>query len=163
MTELSQKTEIAVGMADLKVGQAPTTIATNLGSCIGVCLYSEGKKAGGLLHLMLPNSNGANPATIKEAKYADTGIPKLLRELKKSYGIEKSELTAKIFGGGKILKGMAHNIGDDNEKAVREILKSLGIRIIAAKTGGEKGYRVSFELDSGKIKCQIFGEPIQEF
>jgi len=156
--------EIIVGMADLKVGKEPSDIITNLGSCIGLCLYSADKKVGGMLHLMM---DYAGPAAFKEgfkkAKYADTGVPALLEELKKNYGVTKSGLIAKIFGGGKILQNVTTDIGANNEKAVRALLKDLGIKIIAAKTGGNKGYKVKMILSTGKVECQILGEQVEEF
>ena len=48
---------IRVGMADYKVGSAPSTIISyGLGSCIGISLYDPQNKVGGLLHIMLPDS-----------------------------------------------------------------------------------------------------------
>ena len=48
---------IKVGMADYKVGAAPSTlISYGLGSCIGLSLYDPTAKVGGLLHYMLPDS-----------------------------------------------------------------------------------------------------------
>ena len=51
---------IKVGMADYKVGAAPSTlISYGLGSCIGLSLYDPQAKVGGLLHYMLPDSKQA--------------------------------------------------------------------------------------------------------
>ena len=48
---------IKVGMADYKVGTAPSTlISYGLGSCIGLSIYDPSVKVGGLLHYMLPDS-----------------------------------------------------------------------------------------------------------
>ncbi len=164
MAENPQSPVIIVGIADIKIGKAPSIITTNLGSCIAVCLYDKNKQVGGMLHLMLARaSDGTSQEVIKIAKYADTGIPELLKKLREVYGLGKENFVAKIFGGAKILQFVSHNIGADNEIAVREILKTLGIRVVAAKTGGEKGYKVSFDLNTGKVICQIFGEPAGEF
>ncbi len=156
--------EIVVGMADLKVGQFPSTISTSLGSCIGVCLYSSQNKAGGMLHLMMDYAGGsANKEGFKKSKYADTGIPELLHQLKINYRINPNDCIAKIFGGGRILQNVTHNIGEANEIAVKKILASLGIRIVASKTGGVKGYKIKMHLDTGKVFCQILGGPVEEF
>lgn len=162
MAEISTS-NIIVGMADAKVGKAPSTIVTNLGSCIGVCLYSASHKVGGMLHLMLGYAKNKGPEEIKLAKYADTGIPHLLHLLKKAYNIDPSDCVAKIFGGGNIIKSITNEIGAQNEQAVRKFLKEYGIRIIAAKTGGDKGYRISFDLSTGKVRCQIFGQSTEDF
>ncbi|MCK5579807.1 MAG: chemotaxis protein CheD [Candidatus Omnitrophica bacterium] len=164
MDTKEEKKEIVVGMADIKVGEAPSVLLTNLGSCIGLCLYDPQRKIGGLLHLMMPSAGAAvNKSELKKAKYADTGIQELLQQLKNIYGVRVSDCSAKIFGGAKILQGNIHNIGMDNDAAVRAILKDLGIRVGACKTGGEKGYKLKFNLETGAVACQIFGEQIQEF
>ena len=72
---------IRVGMADYKVGSAPSTIISyGLGSCIGISLYDPQTKVGGLLHIMLPDSTQARP-TDNPAKFADTGLPLMLRDV----------------------------------------------------------------------------------
>lgn len=72
---MDSENELIVGIADIKVGQAPQIIKTNLGSCVAVCLYNAEKKVGGMLHLMLASSSGvSNRVALKKEKYADTGI-----------------------------------------------------------------------------------------
>ena len=107
--------------------------------------------------------------TLEQAKdiFIELGARELIKkvenQLKNIYGVRVSDCSAKIFGGAKILQGNIHNIGMDNDAAVRAILKDLGIRVGACKTGGEKGYKLKFNLETGAVACQIFGEQIQEF
>lgn len=156
--------EIVVGIADYKVAKAPVVLSTNLGSCIAVCLYSSLHKAGSMLHIILPDSSsGINKDGIKTAKFADTGIPEMFNKLQQVCGVGINDCVAKLFGGAKILQQVSNNIGQANEIAARAVLKQLGIRVVAAKTGGEKGYRVKFDLITGKVQCQIFGEEIMEY
>ena len=72
---------IKVGMADLKICKAPDMVTTlGLGSCIGIAMYDPVLKIGGLAHIMLPDSTQMrNHSNI--AKFADTGIEELLRQL----------------------------------------------------------------------------------
>lgn len=155
---------IAVGVGDIKVGKAPQSINTYLGSCVAVCLYAPGHKVGGMIHLMLPvarpNQEGM---VLKKEKYADTGIPELFRQLKNTFGLEKEEFVAKIFGGANILKNVRYHIGKENITAVQKILKSNRIRIISSHTGGEKGYKIEFDLRTGRVTCRVFGEDPQEY
>lgn len=156
--------KIITGIADIKVAKNPSVIMTNLGSCIAVCLYDQKKMAGGMLHLMMAEAGSAREKEgFKVAKYADTGIPMLLNEMKKNFGSTPADLVAKIFGGAKILQKVSKDIGRENEEKVRQILKECGIPLRAQKTGGEKGYKVSFNLATGKVLCQIFGEQEEEF
>ncbi len=57
----------------------------------------------------------------------------------------------------------AKNIGKSNEESVRAVLKNLHIPIIAAKTGGEKGYQIDYDLEDGSVLCRVFGQETQEF
>jgi len=154
---------IVVGMADFKTGKAPVSIITSLGSCIGVCIYSKKHKAGGMLHFMLSTAKDAVSSTsFKVAKYADTGIPELMNKLKKTYGIEPKDCVAKIFGGAKIIKKITNEIGAQNEETARNVLIKSNIKISAAKTGGEKGYKIIFNLEDGTVNCMVFGEKVGE-
>ena len=92
---------IKVGMADYKVGAAPSTlISYGLGSCIGLSLYDPQAKVGGLLHYMLPDSKQARPSDTP-AKFIDTGFPLMLADVLK-LGAVKSRLVAKIAGGAQM-------------------------------------------------------------
>jgi chemotaxis receptor (MCP) glutamine deamidase CheD len=43
--------KLIVGIGDIKIGKEPSLIRTNLGSCIGVCLYHAPLKVGGAVAL----------------------------------------------------------------------------------------------------------------
>ena len=156
---------LVVGIADIKVGKSPYSIRTTLGSCIAVCLYNPQAQVGGMLHLMMaapPAMEVAKGEILKKAKYAQTGVPELVRQMRHTFGLEPAQMSAKIFGGANLLPNVTRNIGYENEVAVREILRGLGIRILGYMTGGTKGYKVDFNLNTGKVRCQLFGEEAQE-
>ena len=132
--------QVIVGIADIKVGESPTKFRTTLGSCIAVCLYSESKKVGGMLHLML--AKGPQRDNLKVAKYADTGIPELIKQMKKRYGLTEKDLIAKIFGGAKVLKITTQDIGEDNIKATKDILKEMRYTYQSLKSWRRKGLSI---------------------
>jgi len=148
-----------VGVGDAKITRAPHHLKTLLGSCIGIVLYDPIAKVGGILHIMLPKKTGNDS---KLTKYADTGLPFFIAQLIKNGGASKSAMQAKIFGGAKMFEtaGNLINIGEKNEQEVRKILKEEGIKIVAAKTGGTKGYNILLDTATGSVECRIFGEPI---
>ena len=120
---------IKVGMADYKVGRAPSTlISYGLGSCIGVSLYDPQAKVGGLLHIMLPDSTQSR-ASENPAKFADTGVPLMLKDVL-ALGASKSRLVAKMAGGAQMFAFAKATdimrVGARNAEAVKEQLKSLG-------------------------------------
>ncbi len=143
---------IKVGMADLKAGKNPDSIISyGLGSCVGIALYDPQTKVGGLAHIMLPDSTQAR-ATDNKAKFADTALPVLLDEVL-ALGGSRSRLTAKIAGGSQMFSFAqatdVMRIGDRNAEAVRAVLKSMSIRLVAEDVGGNYGRTVELLLDSG--------------
>ena len=125
---------IKVGMADLKACKCPDALTTlGLGSCVGVALYDPVTKIGGLLHCMLPDSTQfRNNSNI--AKFADTGIDELIRQMK-ALGAVDTRIVAKIAGGAQMFANRSNSealrVGERNVIAVKAKLKSLNISILS--------------------------------
>lgn len=142
----------SVGVADYAVTVDDTTLVTSgLGSCVAVGLF-DGGTAAGLLHVMLPTSNGQtveNPA-----KFADTGVPTLLRSLADA-GAPEGDLSAKIAGGSEMItfRSRERSIGDRNVEAVRRALDEVGIPVLDEDVGGDQGRSVEFTL-SGDLRVR---------
>ena len=156
---------IRVGMADYKVGRAPSTlISYGLGSCIGVSLYDPQTKIGGLLHIMLPASTQAR-ASDNPAKFADTGIPLLLGDVLQ-LGASRSRLVAKIAGGAQMFAFAnatdVMRVGSRNAESVKKLLRDLGIRVIAEDTGGNYGRTVQIDLETGVYKVKTIDKGEKE-
>lgn len=156
---------IKVGMADYKVGRAPDTlISYGLGSCIGISLYDPQTKTGGLLHIMLPDSNQSR-ANENRAKFADTGIPDMLNELIRM-GAAKSRLVAKLAGGSQMFAfanaSDIMRVGLRNASASKEILKKLSIPIVGEDTGGNYGRTVQIDLSTGVYKVKTIDKGDKE-
>ena len=156
---------IRVGMADYKVGSAPSTIISyGLGSFIGISLYDPQAKIGGLLHIMLPDSTQARP-TENPAKFADTGLPLMLKDVL-ALGAVKTRLVAKIAGGAKLFAFQnatdIMRVGSRNAEAAKKILKDQGIKIIAEDTGGTYGRTVSIDLNTGVYKVKTIDKGEKE-
>ncbi|MDY2685462.1 MAG: chemotaxis protein CheD [Selenomonadaceae bacterium] len=156
---------IKVGMADYKVGKAPDTIISyGLGSCIGISLYDPQAKVGGLLHIMLPDSKQAR-ASDNPAKFADTGMPLLLRDVL-ALGAVRSRLVAKMAGGAQMF-AFANatdimRVGARNAEAVKSILNEMNIRLLAEDTGGTYGRTVSINLENGSYKVKTINKGEKE-
>lgn len=151
---------IKVGMADLNTACCPGILTTlGLGSCVGICLYDSSTKISGMVHIMLPNS-----AQIKNnsniAKFADTGIVKLIEDMVK-LGAKRSKLVSKIAGGSQMFNfndaSDIMRIGARNVTATKEILKSLNIPIIAEDTGGNYGRTIELYSETGILLIKTIG------
>ena len=156
---------IRVGMADYKVGRAPSTlISYGLGSCVGISLYDTQAKVGGLLHIMLPDSTQARP-TDNPAKFADTGLPLMLRDVLE-LGASRTRLVAKIAGGAQMF-AFANatdimRVGARNAEAAKKILKEMNIRLLAEDTGGNYGRTVQVNLNDGVYKVKTIDKGEKE-
>ncbi|HMA59220.1 MAG TPA: chemotaxis protein CheD [Halanaerobiales bacterium] len=148
--------EIRIKMAEYTVSKPPHVLVTlGLGSCIGLALYDKYLKVGGLIHFMLPYSNGKK----NTAKYADSGIPFLIEEMVK-IGARKRNIVAKIVGGAKMFnfgeENSAMNIGKRNSEAAKEILKTKSIKIVGEDIGEDFGRTMRFYTESGKVKVTSY-------
>lgn len=149
-------TEIKVGIGDYAVGKKEGIISTyGLGSCVGITIYDRLTKIGGLLHALLPESsyygNKGNPA-----KYVDTGLQLLIRDIQKLGGsIRRAE--AKLFGGAHMFSNVTTEklmIGKRNVEVAKRELKKYGIRLVAEDTGGKGGRTIYLDLSTGKVRMR---------
>jgi chemotaxis protein CheD len=151
-------------MADLNICRSPDIITTlGLGSCIGLSLYDPVTKIGGLVHYMLPDSTEIR-FNSNIAKFADTGINELLRCMLEA-GAERYRLQAKMAGGAMMFKvgGISSigNIGQRNTEAAHEIMRRLGIPIMAEDTGADYGRTVELHCEDGGFYIRSVGKPIK--
>lgn len=143
-----------IGIAGLKVVRAPEKVRTVLGSCVGVALFDNMNKVGGLCHVILPCSKQGQG---DKGKFADTAVDWLLEEVLQC-GATRSRLTAKIGGGASMFGAHVDNgIGERNIKAVRERLTHHHIRLAAEAVGGLKGRKMMLDPTTGQVEVQIIG------
>lgn len=123
-----------------------------MGSCVGVSAYDPVIRVGGLLHCVLPESDGSHPDHL--AQFVDTGIPFLLKEMEQM-GAVRRRIILKMVGGARMLKlpGPNHlfDIGARNVAKAMEILKQERLRLAAADTGGTTGRTVRMSIDTGRV------------
>ena len=153
---------VTVGIADLNAVKDPDSLITYaLGSCVGICLYDSSQKIAGLAHIMLPLSTEAAGKVDNKRRYADTGIMELIQTMN-LMGASTMRMTAKIAGGAQMFKGSTSsmfNVGERNVAAVKKVLASYKIRIIAEETGADFGRTVLFHGESGAMEVRAAMKP----
>lgn len=121
----------------------------NIGSGVGVILFSPERKIAAGLHIMAPSSRGTrsnNPVI-----YADTAIPFILGELKKQGAVPPFSIA--IAGGAAMMGGAAGaDIGQKVVVAVQNALQAFGLLAKINKTGGALVRSMILDVDAGKIK-----------
>lgn len=147
-----------VGVAEFAVAnQAQMTVSTYaLGSCVGVVAYDASAQAGGLLHLMLPDSTlSPDKAKAQPAMFADTGIPALFNALG---GIRAQRSRTKLFlaGGASVLSGPdSFKIGERNIAAVQRMLSVYGCRVIGTEVAGFVNRTLHLNIGTGMLTIKL--------
>lgn len=129
-------------------------LVTTLGSCVAACIRDRVSGIGGMNHFMLPeNKLDAGPAGIS-ARYGTYAMEVLINQLLK-IGARRSNLEAKVFGGGSVLRGFTtSNVGLRNAEFVLEYLKTEGIQVVAQDMLDVYPRKVYFFPRTGKVKLK---------
>jgi chemotaxis protein CheD len=74
-------------------------------------------------------------------------------------GALTSRMTAKIFGGAKMLSQFSSftGISEGNVQVAREILEEYRIRIVSSDVGGTRGRKIQFHTDTGRVFVRQVG------
>ena len=149
--------QIVVGIAEMKMGGKRDELITYaLGSCVGICMYDDKLKIGGLLHAMLPDAfeNDGN-VDMNFERYVNTGIRNLFRMVC-AHGASSKNLKVKLIGGANMFgfdftnKDM--DIGTQNVIQSKRILADIGIPIVAQMTGGTVGRTIKFNIETAQVQ-----------
>lgn len=148
---------VTVGISDLNTVKSPDILVTYaLGSCVGICLYDPLVQVAGLSHIMLPSSSLITNQN-QPMKFADTAIVMLVKKME-LLGAKNIRIKAKIAGGAQMFASMSNssigNIGQRNVAAVKQVLASLNIPIVAEDTGKDYGRTVYFDATNGSMRVK---------
>lgn len=161
--ETSNEKVVNVGVAEYFVTHNPHVLASfGLGSCVGVALYDEKKKIGGLAHIMLPDSKAISRPG-KPGRYADTAIRAMVKEMER-LGSRRKDIKAKMAGGACMFTipgatnprnvpgpAIGMQIGERNIEAAKKTLQELKIPLVAEDTGGNYGRTLRFNVSDGRV------------
>ena len=134
----------------LFASSTPSKVTTILGSCVAICLYDSVLRIGGMNHYMLPLWNGQGLAS---PKYGNIAAEKLVEKML-LLGSHKSNLVAKIFGGGEVIDTTVKifNIGERNIVIAYEMLEGFKIPVVAKSVGGKFGRKIEYNTSTGEVK-----------
>lgn len=126
-------------------------LVTILGSCISVCLRDPKNKIAGMNHILLPGDSNTN---LKKGdpgystRFGAFAMEELINGMLK-LGAKKSNMEAKIFGGGNVIKNSTL-IGERNIKFALDFLEQEKIPTLSKDVGGDTARRLHFFPDTGK-------------
>lgn len=153
------RNDISVGLGEIKISSKPddVLVAFGLGSCVGIGMYDPKIHIGGLLHAVLPLSNGQDPPT---PKYVDTGIQLLVDQLIKE-GANRSRIITRMVGGANMLTApglsSTFDIGTRNINSAHTILNEIGFKIHNEEVGGQIGRTVRLYVVDGRMTLRVMG------
>lgn len=149
-----------IGIADMKVSKQPDDVLITyaLGSCLGIAVYDEVAKVGGLLHVMLPVSS-VNPAKAADnpLMFVDTGVPELFKACYKA-GAKKERMVVKVAGGASLqnnAEGDQFQIGKRNFLMLRKLLWKNNVLIESFDVGENFSRTMSLDLATGDVVLKI--------
>ncbi|ERP31721.1 chemotaxis protein CheD [Chitinivibrio alkaliphilus] len=126
-----------VNVSDMKYSTSASDLIVtySLGSCLGVAVYDQAARVGGMLHFLLPSSR-LNPEKAKNNPYmfGDTGIPRLFRTLY-THGAKKQNMRVVIAGGAMMYESSFTETGKRNIMVARKIFWKNNIFIDAEHVG----------------------------
>lgn len=127
-------------------------LVTVLGSCVAACIRDRTTGVGGMNHFMLPDSNqDADTMIGLPTRYGTYAMEVLINQIMK-IGAKRSNLEAKIFGGGNVLRGFTiANVGQKNSTFVKEFLALERIPVVAEDLLDIYPRKVYFFPQSGRV------------
>ncbi len=144
---------IIVDVADMKISSKPedTIITYSLGSCIGLAIYDEKVKVGGILHYLLPDSSSApDKAASDPLKFADTAIPAFFKAAYR-FGAKKNRMKIVVVGGSNILDQAGFfNIGKRNYLTLKKLFFRNNVMVDHEDVGGSKYKTLKLNIGTGE-------------
>ncbi len=148
-----QREIVTIGPGAVYVAQGDELIGTLLGSCVSACIRDARLGIGGMNHVMLPlrAEDSANQRLLATA-YGAYAMEVLINELLHA-GARREHLEVKLFGGGRMLRGLT-DIGGQNVEWVHNYLHTEGLRLVGEDVGGSWPRKILFAADSGRVKVR---------
>jgi len=151
----TQRWTVKILPGEFYVTGSDEAITTVLGSCVSACIRDPVARVGGMNHFMLPEDNSIRDASapvVLATRYGSNAMESLINEVLRQGGL-RERLEIKIFGGGRVLAGMA-DVGARNIEFVRHYLSIERLHMNAQDVGGEQPRKVVYYPAEGKVRVR---------
>jgi chemotaxis protein CheD len=133
-------------------GSGPVGMTTLLGSCVSTCLWDPLRQIGGMNHFMLPGDTAATGSPVPPSARFGVHAMELLINMMLKLGAERRRLVAKVFGGGRVLKGFVSlDVGAANCEFVLDFLATESIPVLARDILDSYARKLHFSPETGKV------------
>jgi chemotaxis protein CheD len=139
---------------ELHFAVTPTIVSTVLGSCVSITMHNRQYQLGVICHAVLPEELAPG----EPYRYVDSSVAAMLRMFAR-YGIAKSDIEVKIFGGAETLplyEKSSHTVtvGKQNILRAHQIIEKEHLKLLASDVGGTRGRKLLFYTQTGEIYLQ---------
>ena len=133
-------------------------ISTVLGSCVSACVRDRRTGIGGMNHFMLPRDESRGTSSWGSAlsaatRYGNVAMERLINDILK-LGSRRDSLEVKLVGGGRVLDGIAMDIGARNIEFVRKYVSDEGFSVLGEDLGDVYPRKVHYAPASGKLRVK---------
>jgi chemotaxis protein CheD len=128
-------------------------MTTILGSCIAACMWDAVRGIGGMNHFLLPgeeNQTADSGSGGSSARYGVHAMELLVNALLRR-GAKRESLQAKLFGGGRMIRGLT-DIGEMNAAFAERFLQAESIPVVGGSLRGNQGRRIQFWPVGGRAR-----------
>jgi chemotaxis protein CheD len=149
LEDLVAETRVHLVQGEFHVSASPdVVITTTLGSCVACCMFDPVSRIGGMNHFLLPDGESASgPDAVRYGAHAmELLINGLLRA-----GALKSDLVARLFGGGK-LSDYLPDVGGQNAAFAEQYLDYEGIALLPGSVRGRGARKLQFWPATGRAR-----------
>jgi len=151
MSVVLARTELRLGIGEVRFAGAETRLSTVLGSCVALTVWHPQRRIGGMCHFMLPTRPG-EPQGELNGCYADEALALMLRMMRAARTAPQ-DYEAKLFGGGNMFPDLIKGPGVSaaNAAAARDLVRAHGLRLAGSHLGGLGHRTVRFDIWSGEV------------
>ena len=141
---------IHITQGEYATASAPDVyISTLLGSCVSCCLWDPVAGVGGMNHMLLAKSPAATVRTLSGIHAMEMLINDLIKQ-----GARKDRMSAKAFGGARMIKGLS-DIGSQNAEFTVGYLSQEGIPLVTQSLGGTHARTLRFWPMTGRVMQKL--------
>jgi len=136
------------------VSTCSEVIVTVLGSCVSACVRDKVFGIGGMNHFMLPLHHDERPQwgsseVSAMTRYGNFAMEHLIHDVLSNGGLKKN-LEIKVFGGGRIMRGMT-DVGKNNIQFIQQFLRDEQLHIDGHDWGGDTPRKVYYFPKTGRV------------
>jgi chemotaxis receptor (MCP) glutamine deamidase CheD len=143
-----------IGIGGVSASAKACIMRTVLGSCVSVCLHDAVTRIGGMNHFLLPGEGSVPDGAARFGVHAMELLINAIMRL----GGDRRRLSAKVFGGCNVLRGLTSpTVGELNAAFALEFLETEQIPVFGKRLGGTHALQLRYHTDTAQVWVRTLG------